>query len=224
MTRSEEPRDARELWDARYATSDRIWSGRPNSALVQVVEGLAAAGTAAGTALDLGCGEGADVVWLATRGWRTTGVDVSGTALARAAQHAADAGVAERTSFAAHDLGASFPAGTFDLVVASFLHSTAFLDRVRVLRSAAAAVAAGGSLLVVGHADLPPWSDVPAGTAVDLPAPAQVLADLDLPVGAFEVVRAELLPRTATRPPGADASAPATAVLHDGVLHVRRVS
>lgn len=222
------PRDAEDLWEARYASSRRIWSGRPNDALVLVVEGPALAGTAPGTALDLGCGEGADAVWLASRGWRVTGVDVSGTALARAREHAADAGVGDRTTFARHDLGADFPAGTFDLVAASFLHSTAFLDRVAVLRSAAAAVAAGGSLLVVGHADLPPWADLPAGTDPGLPSPAQVLADLALAPGTFEVLRSDLLPRTATRPPGAgpdpagDAAQPV--VLHDGVLHLRRVA
>lgn len=224
MTHPEEPRDARELWEARYSTSRRVWSPHPNAALVQVVEGLG--DTAPGTALDLGCGEGADVVWLASRGWRATGVDVSDTAVARAAEHAAEAGVAELTTIVRCDLGVDFPAGTFDLVVASFLHSTAFLDRSRVLRAAAAAVAPGGSLLVVGHADLPPWSDVPAGTTVELPGPAEVLDDLELAPGTFEVLRSELLPRTATRPPGAapDSTAPATVVLHDGVLHVRRVS
>jgi len=133
----DDPRDAHDLWEARCTTSRRIWSGRPNDALVLVVEGPALAGTAPGTALDLGCGEGADAVWLASRGWRVRGVDVADTALARGREHAADAGVADRTTFAEHDLGVDRPAGTFDLVTASFLHSTAFLDRVRVLRSAA---------------------------------------------------------------------------------------
>lgn len=207
-------RDARELWEGMYTTSQRIWSGNPNAALVSVVEGLAP-----GTALDLGCGEGADVVWLATRGWRATGVDVSDTAVARAARHAAEAGVADLTTFAQHDLGSGFPDGTFDLVTASFLHSFAFLDRVPVLRAAAGAVAVGGSLLVVGHADMPPWAEEPpAGAVVDLPGPDEVLAALALAPGSFEVLRSELLERNATGPEGQQA------VLNDGVLHVRRVS
>ncbi len=63
-------------WDARYGESGRVWSGDPNGALVDE-----AAGLAPGRALDVGCGEGADAIWLASQGWRTTGLDVSIVAL-----------------------------------------------------------------------------------------------------------------------------------------------
>src|SRR3954471_21898208 len=76
-------------WDERYTGSPQIWSGNPNGALVAEVAALAP-----GRALDVGCGEGADAVWLATRGWRVTALDVSEVALDRAAQHARAAGVA----------------------------------------------------------------------------------------------------------------------------------
>ena len=49
-----------------------------------------------GDALDVGCGEGADAIWLAARGWRVTGVDVSVVALERAARHATAQGAADR--------------------------------------------------------------------------------------------------------------------------------
>jgi len=67
---------AREWWEARYAERDGIWSGRVNAVLASVTWGLPV-----GRALDLGCGEGGDVVWLAEQGWDVTGIDLSVTAL-----------------------------------------------------------------------------------------------------------------------------------------------
>ena len=69
-------------WDDRYG-DEPMWSGRPNEALVREVTDLRP-----GTALDIGCGEGGDAVWLARQGWRVTGIDVSGRALERAARSA----------------------------------------------------------------------------------------------------------------------------------------
>lgn len=142
-----------EFWDERYGRSERIWSGNPNVALVRQ-----AADLTPGRALDLGCGEGADAVWLARQGWQVTAVDVSQVALARAAGHAAEAGLAQRIVFAQHDLAADFPAGRFDLVSAQFLYSaTGNEARETMLRHAAAAVAPGGVLLVEGHCAPPAW-------------------------------------------------------------------
>lgn len=140
-----------EMWDDRYRGSDRIWSGNPNVVLVREVEGLTP-----GRALDLGCGEGADAVWLARWGWKVTATDISRVALERAAVHAAEADVADRIDWQWHDLGASFPEGEYDLVSAQFLHSMGDLPRERILRRAALAVAPGGVLLVVGHMASPP--------------------------------------------------------------------
>ena len=63
-------------WDRRYAEGEQLWSGRPNGALVAEVAGLEP-----GRVLDVGCGEGADAVWLARRGWDVTALEVSGVAL-----------------------------------------------------------------------------------------------------------------------------------------------
>ena len=76
-----------------------------------------------GKALDLGCGEGGNAIWLARQGWRATAVDVSATALDRASSDAATAGVADRIDFQRHDLALTFPSGAFDLVSAQYLHS-----------------------------------------------------------------------------------------------------
>jgi 2-polyprenyl-3-methyl-5-hydroxy-6-metoxy-1,4-benzoquinol methylase len=121
-----------QAWDERYRESDRIWSGNPNVVLVAEVLDLAP-----GRALDLGCGEGADAVWLARRGWQVTAVDISGVALSRAASHAAEAGV--EIDWQRHDLEQSFPAGEFDLISAQFLHFWEEFDREKILRRAAGA-------------------------------------------------------------------------------------
>lgn len=131
-------------WDARYAEHHRVWSGEPNGALVHEVAGLAP-----GRVLDVGCGEGADAVWLASQGWDVTALDVSRVALDRARAHAADAGV---TITWVHGglLDADLPAGAFDLVSAQYpaLRRTPGADAERALL---AAVAPGGTLLVVHH-------------------------------------------------------------------------
>ncbi|MBP2704538.1 class I SAM-dependent methyltransferase [Microbispora sp. RL4-1S] len=185
-----------EFWDARYAQSDRIWSGNPNMILVREVSGLTP-----GRALDLGCGEGADAIWLAGRGWRVTAVDISAVALERAAREARTAGVADLVDWQRLDLGTSFPDGVFDLVSAQFLHSEHGLPREKVLRTAAAAVAPGGVLLIVGHAHPAPWNHDHA--SLRLPSADEVLSDLDLDLGGeWEVVLQEEYERTQQGPDG----------------------
>jgi SAM-dependent methyltransferase len=183
-------------WDARYAESPQIWSGRPN-----VVLEREAAALVPGRALDLGCGEGADAVWLARRGWQVTAVDISGTALKRAAGHAESAGVAERIEWQRRDLGESFPDGTFDLVSAQFLHSWGDLPRVKILRAAAAAVAPGGILLIEGHLDHGPFRHE-GHEDVTFPTPDDVVADLELSSGDWELLVSEAHERTQTGPDG----------------------
>jgi SAM-dependent methyltransferase len=185
-----------EYWDGRYGEHHHMWSGEPNTVLVQEVTGLDA-----GTALDLGCGEGGDAVWLARQGWRVTAVDISGVALERAARHAAEAGVADRIDWQRRDLAESFPEGTYDLVSAQFLHSPADMPREEVLRAAAAAVAPGGILLIVGHAGPPPW-DPDAHPGVHLPTPEEVRLSLRLADGEWEVLRSDEHERVQTAPDG----------------------
>jgi len=134
-------------WDVRYADRQQLWSGRPNGALVAEVAGLAP-----GRVLDVGCGEGADAVWLARGGWEVTGLEVSGVALARAAGHADDAGVTIRWVHAGL-VEAAFPAGSFDLVSAQYPALLRTPDHAPE-RALLAAVAPGGVLLLVHHAGM----------------------------------------------------------------------
>ena len=177
-------------WDERYAQGGHGHGGTPNPTLVAT-----AGAQPPGTALDLGCGRGEDSLWLGSQGWRVLGVDASGVAVSQAAETAARAGVADRVRFEQHDLAGSFPAGEFDLVTTHYLHSTHGLPRTEVLRRATRAVAPGGTLLVVGHATLPPWSwrDLDE-SARELPSPQEVWDSLGLDDG-WELVRLEVAPR-----------------------------
>jgi SAM-dependent methyltransferase len=183
-------------WDARYAESDRIWSGRVNVVLAREM-----ADAAPGRALDLGCGEGADAIWLASRGWQVTGVDISGVALGRAAAQAEAAGVAERITWQRRDLGESFPEGTFDLVSAQFLHSWGDLPRERILAAAAAAVAPGGILLIEGHLDAGPFHHEQHAD-VTFPTPQEVVRDLKLDSGDWDLLICETHQRSQIGPDG----------------------
>lgn len=131
-----------EGWNRRYATSELIWTAEPNRFLVEEVEGLLP-----GRALDVAAGEGRNAVWLALQGWQVTAVDFSEVGLDKARQLAARAGVTVQLvcADAIDPIG-----GTFDLVVILYLHLRPE-ERRRGYRNAAAAVARGGTLLVVGH-------------------------------------------------------------------------
>jgi len=217
-----ERRKTEAFWDERYREAERIHPREANPTLVEVASGLTP-----GTALDLGSGYGDDAVWLARQGWRVLGIDVSGAAVERSRAAAERAGVAGRTTFERHDLAASFPTGEFDLVTTHYLHAPDGLPREEVLRRAASAVAPGGTLLVVGHASLPPWAwqdlaepdqhghDQHGHDHGDLPSPEAVWTDLALD-DTWEAVRVEVAPRLATGPDGEHGS------MDDSVVVARR--
>ncbi|GAA5138895.1 class I SAM-dependent methyltransferase [Pseudonocardia adelaidensis] len=205
---------AEEFWEERYGDEERVWSGRPNPLLVREVAPLSP-----GSALDLGCGEGGDAIWLAARGWRVTAVDVSATALRRGADHAREAGVAEAIRWERHDLSRSFPEGAFDLVSAQFLHSpvAAEGEREAILRRAAAAVAPGGVLLVAGHAGWPSWQEVPPFEH-HFPTTGEVLGALELEPRRWVVELEEVVERELPDPDGRPGHRT------DNVLRVRRLA
>lgn len=139
-------RDDAARWDERYsADPEAIWSGRPNGTFVAELTGRPA-----GRALDVGCGEGADAIWLAQQGWQVTAVDISTIAIDRARRAADLAGVA--VDWQRRDVLHDPPAPrTFDLVTIQYpalLRSAG----TRAIAALLDAVAAGGTLLVVGHA------------------------------------------------------------------------
>lgn len=203
--------DAREAWEEHYSAKPRVWSGRVNTHLAEI-----AAQLPAGHALDLGCGEGGDAIWLAEHGWTVVAADISATALERARADSEARGVAGRIEFTECDLDHEVPAGTFDLVSAQFLHSTVALNRPAILRAAAASVAPGGSVLIVDHAAAPPWATKMAHR--EFPSAEAVVSGLNLDPVQWERVRVGSVDRAARGPEGDEVT------LTDNVIWLRRAA
>lgn len=219
MSHESEPEqqpDLAEFWESRYAGQDQVWSGKVNGILAEV-----AATLHPGTALDLGCGEGGDVIWLAQHGWTATGVDLSATAVARGRAAAEHLGLAAETAqFEVGDLSTWQPDRMFDLVTCSYLHTfDAAMPRELILRRAVSFVAPGGHLLITSHAAAPPWakhSEHSENHKHDFPSPGEELEALDLDTATWEVVISTTKDREAKGPGGI------TGTVSDTVTLVRR--
>lgn len=235
-------------WDERYSEKERMWSGNPNEMLLRFADQLgpqakiaapqtsqtahqdtaqqkpAPQGTAPHTtklrALDVGCGEGADAIWLAQNGWKAHGIDLSAVAIERA-----------KVSADVHNFDASFEVAdaiefakanqkTFDLVTVFFLHSRDDEQRAATMRAIPDLVKPGGQLLVVSHAAMPPWSrhhhheDGSPRPTFDITARSEI-AELGLGEG-WQIEFADELERPATGPDGEEAH------LRDAVVLARR--
>ena len=202
-----------DFWENRYRESERIWSGRANAVLV-----TEAAGLRPGRALDLGCGEGGDTIWLAEHGWSVTGLDISSTALERARGEADRRKVGDRTTFRQQDLSTWEPTDQHDLVSAHFLQSPVHLPREQILRRAAEAVASSGVLLVVEHGEMPPWANSQQhrhGPRFSTPEEIRDLIGLDS--STWQIMVCAKRSRDATAPDGSAAE------LVDSVVLARRL-
>ncbi len=202
----------RAFWEERYGSEDRIWSGDPNPQLV-----AEAAGLEPGRAIDVGAGEGADAIWLATQGWQVTAFDISQTALDKGAAEADALGaeLAGRLTWRQCDLvdGWDVAPRSVQLVSAQFMHLPPE-QRIPLYRRLAEAVAEGGRLLIVGH----DFSDREAGAPrPNVPSMYFTAEQLVGELGAgWEIEVADRRPREAVGPDGA------AMLLHDAVLVARR--
>ena len=120
----------RDDWNRRYAERQLLWSEGPNRLLA-----AEAATLASGRALDVACGEGRNAIWLAERGWKVTAVDFAEVAL--------ELVLAELVDWRP-------PRLAYDLVVVLYVQLPR-AERQLVLGRAAAAVAPGGTALLLGH-------------------------------------------------------------------------
>jgi thioredoxin reductase/SAM-dependent methyltransferase len=199
----------KQAWEARYsAKPEGVWSGNANAVLVAETADLTP-----GTALDVGCGEGADALWLAARGWQVTGTDISSVALGRAATHGKSQELAVEWRNA--DLLAEPPTpSAFDLVTAHFMQLPT-ANRLVLYGHLAAAVIPGGTLLLVGHHPSDMHTTIGRPHLQDMFfTPEQLVAELD--PKAWEVLVAEARPRQTNDPDGNEVT------IRDTVLRARR--
>ncbi len=124
---------------ASFYPEGQRWSGHPNLALTREAGRLNP-----GTALDVGCGEGADLAWLAEHGWQATGIDPVDAAVERTRAlidaRGLTAGVEQVT------LADFSPDGPFDLVACSYLPV-----REEAIADVEKLISPGGVLLWVHH-------------------------------------------------------------------------
>ena len=163
----------KEEWDRRYKENDLVWGWAPNELLVQEVNDLKP-----GRSLDMACGEGRNAIWLASIGWKSTGIDFSSEGIKKGKQTADKLGV--EVEWLEADLRKwEPPESAYDLIVSLYVHMMP--DEIeRVHRNAVTALAPGGTMIVIGH-DLtnltdgyggPPFPDV-------LFTPERIAQDLD---------------------------------------------
>jgi SAM-dependent methyltransferase len=146
----------------------------------------------AGSALDLGCGDGTNTLMLARHGWSATGLDISEEALERARATARGAGHDVR--FIKADMLEWEPDQPYDLVISTY-SLPGGAESHKAMKTAIRALRPGGTLIAVdwdhsmaerwglGPDDLPSPSDLASmvpGLTIEV-AESRTVADLDPP-------------------------------------------
>jgi SAM-dependent methyltransferase len=207
--------DAR-AWDERYAAAGLVWSASPNQLVAAEVGALAP-----GRALDLACGEGRNALWLASRGWRVTGVDFSRVALDKAgALQRRHPDPLDVTWVCADALSWDAGPATYDLALLAYLQPSAD-ERRTAVRRAFLALRPGGTFFLVAHdsTNLTEGTGGPSDPAVLFTA-EEVLADLD--GERFEVERAERVAREVPDPGSHRHTGDGTRTAWDAVVRLVR--
>lgn len=187
--------DQSSFWDERWSQvlsddADHVARRPPSTHLIAVASDLGP-----GLALDAGCGHGSDARWLAARGWHVTAVDFSTAVLthARSTAEAMGADVAQRIDWVQSDLATWTPEPDhYDLVTCQYVHVAGTVEAL--VQRLATGVAAGGTLLLVGHRPIDP------ATGAETAAAGQVQVSVDAAVAALDpacwcVIVAEDRPR-----------------------------
>ncbi|HXH78279.1 class I SAM-dependent methyltransferase [Nocardioides sp.] len=201
----------KDIWEGERAPSMGASDANPH--LVRETGTLAP-----GTALDAGCGAGAEAIWLATQGWQVTAADIAAAALERAAARAAARGVGDRVEWVEADLAVWDPEARYDLVTTHYAHPS--IPQLDLYDRIGTWVAPGGTLLIVGHLHHDYGHDHGHNHNQNTPpaeasaTAAAITARLD--VASWDVRTAEESQRVLTRPGGGKVT------LHDVVVRATR--
>jgi 2-polyprenyl-3-methyl-5-hydroxy-6-metoxy-1,4-benzoquinol methylase len=201
-----------EFWEQLWSKTlrehgEKVARRPPNAHLLAETAGLSP-----GRALDVGCGHGAETLWLAAHGWHVRAVDFSAAALAhaRSMAEAAGAELAGRIDWIEGDLASCMiETARFDLVVCLYVHvASPMQDFIRRLGNV---VAPGGTLFLVGHRPIDPSTGAPTAAAAQVQVSVEAaVAALD--ASAWQILVAEERPRAVV----------GTGV--DAIIRARRVS
>ena len=174
--------DSEQFWDEVWeAGAQESPHDGADALLLTALEGIVP-----GRALDMGCGDGSNAVWLAKRGWRVTGVDFSRKAMQAGRRNAAAAGA--EVEFIVADAAAYQPQGHYDLIT-SFYIQLPPANGVAMLCNMRAALKPGGMLLLVSHdRSTPPpgWSKTDLATLTSV---EEVVSELQ----GMEIERADVV-------------------------------
>ena len=180
MDNRESAADTAEFWDEVWDSADFSEDGYDD--LLESV----ALGLAPGRALDIGCGAGGNVVWLAKRGWQATGVDFSEVAVRKAGELADSLGL--DAEFIAADASTYQPESQFQLIISFYIQLPPY-QRARMLSNAADSLAPGGKLVFVSHDISAPPTGWSADELDSLTTPDEIVAELP----GLQIERAEVV-------------------------------
>ncbi|GAA4397586.1 class I SAM-dependent methyltransferase [Tsukamurella soli] len=181
---SEQPHDPRHRrldaddWDDLHRAAELVWGAAPTTWVVEQTAALPP-----GRALDAGCGEGADSIYLATRGWQVTAWDFSRVGLDKAATVASRAPrtVRARLHWTLGDVTVDpvpEPEPPYDLAVWSYLHPAPD-GRAAAIAKLCDALTPGGLLILSVHERLDEHPDLAAfgATTVSAALPADMVVE-----------------------------------------------
>lgn len=213
--------DASNHADNEAAFWNEIWEGSdPECAAPDAILASETAGMPPGSALDLGCGDGGNAVWLAKQGWRVTALDFSRSAVRAAGRRAERERV--DVEFITADAAAHKPQTRYDLII-SFYIQLQPAQRATMLSNAAHALKPGGTLLIVAHDRSTPPSGWSKRDLLTLVNPDEIAAELD---GLLRIERALVIENEAAHSPAHDCAhaAPTDESAHAAHSHTASMS